>query len=73
MKLSPNWKKLYLYYSNWAHAAQVALIAAWNYLPHDLRQNIPTKYMVGLSGLIFVFGLGGTAVKQNLQKGDDNG
>lgn len=66
MKLSPDWKKFYLFYSNWAHAAQVALILAWHNLPEDLRTSIPAKYMVGLSGLIFVLGIGGTTVKQNL-------
>lgn len=64
MKLIPEWRHSWRFSSNWFHAAQVAIIAAWASVPGDLRASVPTWAMIALSGAIFALGLVARVVAQ---------
>lgn len=65
MRLIPEWRHSWRFSSNWFHASQVAIIAAWASVPSDLRASVPTWAMIALSGAIFALGVVARIVAQD--------
>lgn len=71
MNLVPTWKKFYRYYSNIFHTVQAASVLVWNGMPQEWKASVPTKVLFAITGVIWVLGIGGSIVNQNL-RGKDN-
>ena len=64
MKLVPDWKQGWRWFSVHAHLAQLAVIATWGEVPADARSSVPANIVVGVVALIGVLGLLGRFVDQ---------
>lgn len=64
MKLDPQWKQSWRWFSMHALALQTAATLAWLQVPDDLRNSIPKEWQVGIAITIFVAGWIGRVIQQ---------
>lgn len=64
MKLIPEWKRAYRWFSVQAMALSLALLGAWEVLPADLKEALPEAYTRGAAIVLLLAGLAGRLVKQ---------
>lgn len=64
MKLIPNWKKAWRFFSIQAQALALAGVGAWQVLPDDLRAAVPVPVALGLAMAVLVLGIVGRLIAQ---------
>lgn len=64
MKLVPDWKRAYRWFSMQAMALSLALLGAWELLPADLKEALPEAYTRVAAIVLLLAGLAGRLVKQ---------
>ena len=65
MKLVPNWKQSWKWFTNWAHGAQALLLITWLKLPSDLRAAFSTRDLVVTGCVIAALGILGRNIDQS--------
>ena len=65
MKLVPNWKHSWKWFSTQVHVAQAAIVSTWLALPPDLKSYLPAKVLVGVVGFLGVIGVIGRVIDQS--------
>ena len=65
MKLVPNWKQSWKWFSTQIHVAQAAIVGTWTLLPADLKTYLPSKVLVGVVGFLGVVGVVGRLIDQS--------
>jgi len=54
MKLIPEWRSWWRFYSTWIVAVIVAIPPVWVALPLDLKSRIPDEWMPWVSAAMFI-------------------
>lgn len=65
MKLVPNWKKAWRWFSVQALAVIAVLPFAWEYIPHDVRGLIPMEWQPFVFSAFAAAGIFGRLVRQD--------
>lgn len=68
MKLIPDWKSAWKMLSVQANIVGASIIGAYMYLPEKFQAQIPATAILIAAGTVFVLGLIGRVVDQNLPK-----
>lgn len=68
MKLIPDWKSAWKMFSVQANIIGASIIGAYMALPEEFKSQIPSKAVLVAAGTVFVLGLIGRVVDQNLPK-----
>ena len=64
MKLVPNWKNAWRWFSVQSMAISGGALASWAMLPDDLKAALPAEWVAGFSGGVLVLGIIGRLVDQ---------
>ncbi len=64
MKLIPDWRKAWRFFSVQAQALTLAGIGAWQVLPDDLKGAVPVPVAVALAMGLLVLGIVGRLIAQ---------
>lgn len=64
MKLVDDWKSCWKWLSIQASAIGVAISSTYAVLYDQLKDNFPPKYMLALTGLVFLLGIAGRVISQ---------
>jgi hypothetical protein len=70
MKLIDDWKKALRLFSVQANGIGIAISSTYALLYEQLKESFPAKYMAGLTGLVFLFGILGRLVHQGKKEDD---
>ena len=68
MKLVPDWRRAWRWFSMQAMAVSAALQAAWLGLPPDLKSRLPVEWLPALAIAVLVLGAVGRVIDQGQQK-----
>jgi hypothetical protein len=71
MKLVPNWRRAWRWFSVQAMAVSGAAGGAWLVVPDDMRAAIPSEWLAAAGFLLAVLGLIGRLVPQGENDGAD--
>ncbi len=64
LKLVPEWRKAWRWFSMQSMALVVALLGSWAALPDDLKSGLPGWVVPSVSAAVLFFGMAGRLVKQ---------
>lgn len=64
IRLVEDWKQAWKWLSINCMALAAAVQGAWLYIPEDMRQSIPNKYITGVTFALMVLGVLGRLVRQ---------
>lgn len=64
MKLVPNWKQAWKWFSMQSMALSVALLGGWQALPADLKSEVPASWAMAVAIAILILGALGRLVDQ---------
>lgn len=65
MKLIDDWKGCWKFLSVQAQALGVAISSTYAVLYDQLKDNFPPKYMIALTGAVFLLGIAGRVISQD--------
>ncbi len=72
MRLIPNWRQAWRFWSMRAAGAKAILVTTYLSLPDKLQDAFPPRYALAMAVIITVFGvIGGRLVDQNPQPGEN--
>lgn len=64
MRIVPNWRRAWRWFSVQAMGLSAAGSAAWLAVPEDLRAAVPSEYLAAAAGTLAVLGMIGRFVDQ---------
>lgn len=64
MRLVPEWRSAWRWFSLQAMVLVAALQGAWTALPDDLKAHVPARAVTAISIALLLLGIGGRLVKQ---------
>lgn len=70
MKLVPQWKQAFKWFSVQAHVAQVAIVGTWTTLPDDMRSAVPVRFVLVAVAVVGAAGVIGRLVNQEKPDAD---
>lgn len=65
MRLVPNWRSAWKWWSQWCNSAGIAAAATWGLIPADMRSAVPSWVLAAGAGALFVLGFIARMVDQN--------
>lgn len=68
MKLVPDWRQAWRWFSVWAMTLAIAVQATWELAPLDLKQKIPPDWMPYVTIGVLIAGIIGRLVSQSPDK-----
>lgn len=68
MRLIDDWKACWKYASIWCNTIGVAISGAYGSFYEQLKDNIPPKYMMITTGVVFIMGIVGRVISQTPDK-----
>lgn len=70
MKLVSNWRAAPKWFSNWAHAVNVAFLATWATIPDKIQDAIPLWLLLAIAILLIALGVFARLVDQGTGSGE---